>query len=110
MQTKDGDLWSDPDVFRPERWIEQPDAPLFTFGLGYRMCAAHILATRELYLVFMRMLSSFRLEPHGSVDYDPKGASRNPRDLILAPKPYQVFCVPRNENLLRQALADHNIE
>lgn len=74
------------------------------------MCAAHILATRELYLVFMRLLCSFRLEAHGSIDYDPKKGSRNPKDLIMAPIPYEIVCVPRNEQLLRQALADHKLE
>src|ERR1700730_9869373 len=52
-------VWSDPETFRPERWLEQPDAPLFTYGLGYRMCAGSLLANREMYLIFMRMLNSF---------------------------------------------------
>ncbi|KAI0125834.1 cytochrome P450 [Xylariales sp. AK1849] len=106
----DHDLWTDPEVFRPERWIEKPDAPLFTFGLGYRMCAAHMLATRELYLIFMRMLNCFRIEIHGHVDSNARTGSKNPRDLIMAPRPYQVLCVPRNEQLLREALADHKLE
>ncbi|RYO73757.1 hypothetical protein DL766_000567 [Monosporascus sp. MC13-8B] len=98
------ELWSDPGVFRPERWIENPDAPLFTFGLGYRMCTAHILAYRELYLVFMRMLRTFRLEACGDVPCNPRSDMKNPRDLIMSPKPYRVFCVPRNREGLKQAL------
>ncbi|KAK9417802.1 putative 3-hydroxyphenylacetate 6-hydroxylase [Seiridium unicorne] len=105
----DHNLWDDPEVFRPERWIEKPDAPVFTFGLGYRMCAGHLLASRELYLVFMRLLSSFRLEIHGHVDTNPRTGMKNPRDLIMAPKKYKIFCVPRNEYLLRQALAEHEV-
>ncbi|OAP56570.1 hypothetical protein AYL99_08682 [Fonsecaea erecta] len=31
----DSKLWHDPEVFRPSRWLEQPDAPLFTYGIGY---------------------------------------------------------------------------
>ncbi|KAI1852246.1 hypothetical protein JX265_006295 [Neoarthrinium moseri] len=106
----DRELWSDPEVFRPERWSEKPDAPVFTFGLGYRMCSGHLLAARELYLVFMRLLSSFRLEIHGQVDTNPRTAMRNPRDLIMSPNRYRILCVPRNEQLLRQALADHKSE
>jgi cytochrome P450 len=58
----DSNVWRDPDAFRPERWLEQPDAPLFTYGLGYRMCAGSLLANRELYLTYMRMLNSFERE------------------------------------------------
>ena len=43
----DDEVWKDPEVFRVERWLEQPDAPLFTYGLGYRMCAGSLLANRE---------------------------------------------------------------
>ncbi|KAK7751669.1 hypothetical protein SLS62_006330 [Diatrype stigma] len=101
----DPEIWTDPEEFRPERWIENPDATVFTFGLGYRMCTAHILATRELYVIFMRMLRTFRLEPaSGALPCDPRTDMKNPRDLIMAPKPYRVFCVPRDGGRLRQAL------
>lgn len=106
----DPELWEDPDVFRPERWLEKPDAPLFTFGLGYRMCAGHLLAAREVYLIFMRLLASFRLEmaPGGAaeLDVDPASGFKNPRDLIMAPRSYEVLCVPRDEDGLRGALAE----
>ena len=105
----DGELWSDPDVFRPERWIENPDATVFTFGLGYRMCSAHILATRELYLIFMRMLRTFRIETPPGADpamhrSDPCADMKNPRDLIMVTKPFSVLCIPRNEEALKRAL------
>ncbi|KAI8958662.1 cytochrome P450 [Daldinia sp. FL1419] len=100
----DPELWSEPDRFLPERWLEKPDAPLFTFGIGYRMCAAHILATRELYIIFMRLLSNFRFEASGVVHCDPRVDMVNPKDLIMVPKPYRVFCVPRDEGKLRVAL------
>ncbi|KAF3768104.1 hypothetical protein M406DRAFT_70202 [Cryphonectria parasitica EP155] len=102
----DEELWEDPHVFRPERWLEKPDAPVFTFGLGYRMCAGHLLATRELYLIFMRLLASFTLKPHGTGDFDPAKGGKNPRDLIMAPHSYSVYCVPRNEKKLKALLAD----
>ncbi|KAI3328576.1 3-hydroxyphenylacetate 6 hydroxylase [Ustulina deusta] len=97
---RDPELWSEPGIFRPERWLEKPDAPIFTFGLGYRMCSAHLLATRELYLIFMRLLSSFRLEASGEIKCDPREDIKNPKDLIMAAKPYRVLCVPRDEKKL----------
>ncbi|KAI1390793.1 cytochrome P450 [Hypoxylon trugodes] len=101
----DPKLWSKPDAFIPERWLEKPDAPLFTFGLGYRMCAAHILATRELYIIFMRLLSSFRIEAPEKIKCDPRFDMVNPKDLIMSPKPYRALFVPRDEIRLGEALS-----
>ncbi|KAI0166924.1 cytochrome P450 [Hypoxylon sp. FL1284] len=100
----DPELWTDPDVFMPERWLEKPDNPVFTFGIGYRMCAAHILATRELYIIHMRLLSSFLLKAPEEIKCDPRVDMKNPQDLIMSPKPYRVLCVPRDEGKLRKAV------
>lgn len=70
------------------------------------MCAGHLLAMRELYLVFMRLLASFRLEPCGAARVDPKSDMKNPKDLIKAPHSYEVFFVPRNEAKLQKLLAE----
>lgn len=102
----DSELWQDPNVFRPERWLEKPDAPLFTFGLGYRMCAGHLLAAREVYLIFMRLLASFQIKPHGEANMDPTTGFKNPEDLIIAPHSYKVYFVPRNEIKLKMLLAE----
>ncbi|KAL5333648.1 cytochrome P450 [Aspergillus crustosus] len=68
----DPEVWSDPEEFRPERWLEHHDAPMFTYGMGYRMCAGLLLANRELYLVFIRTLNAFRIKPTGeNVEWHP---------------------------------------
>lgn len=100
----DPDVWTDPDDFRPERWFEQPDAPLFTYGMGYRMCAGSLLANRELYLVFMRTLSSFRIEPHDKTDWHPVRGNSDPASLVAIPQKYKVRFVPKNEAVLSKAL------
>jgi 3-hydroxyphenylacetate 6-hydroxylase len=74
------------------------------------MCSGHLLAHRELYLIFMRLLSSFRLEIHGHLNTNPRTGMKNPKDLIMAPDRYQALCVPRNEELLRTALAEHETD
>lgn len=104
--TLDEELWDDPHTFRPERWLEKPDAPVFTFGLGYRMCAGHLLAMRELYIVFMRLIASFKLEPYGTANLDPASGQKNPKDLIAAPHNYKVYFVPRNKTSLQKMLKD----
>ncbi|KAJ5684815.1 uncharacterized protein N7477_001160 [Penicillium maclennaniae] len=101
----DPDVWTDPDVFRPERWLEQPDAPLFTYGMGYRMCAGSLLANRELYLVFMRTLNSFRIEPYDDTDWHPVRGNSDPTSLVAIPQKYKVRFVPRNADALNQSLA-----
>ncbi|KAL4954560.1 cytochrome P450 [Aspergillus filifer] len=101
----DPDVWSDPEEFRPERWFEQPDAPMFTYGMGYRMCAGSLLANRELYLVFMRTLNSFRIKPTGErVEWHPVKGNSDPTSLVAIPKKYEVRFIPKNEVVLREAL------
>lgn len=100
----DPNVWHDPDVFRPERWLEQPDAPLFTYGLGYRMCAGSLLANRELYLTFMRMLNSFEILPTTQVDTHPVRGSADPCSLVTMCKHYEVIFKPHDESALRRAL------
>lgn len=93
-------------MFRPERWLEQPDAPLFTYGLGYRMCVGSLLANRELYFIFMRILHSFKIEQHGPFDDNPITGIRDPREIIAMPKPYRAAFIPRNPGALAKALAE----
>ncbi|THC93398.1 hypothetical protein EYZ11_007124 [Aspergillus tanneri] len=101
----DPEVWSDPDEFRPERWMEQPDAPMFTYGMGYRMCAGSLLANRELYLVFMRTLSSFHIQPYDDIDWHPVNGNSDPTSLVAIPRRYKVMFIPRNEKALSNALA-----
>lgn len=100
----DADVWDDPEVFRPERWYEQPDAPLFTYGVGYRMCAGSLLANRELYLVYMRLLNSFRIEKFDEVECDPLRGNSDPTSLVAMPRRYRARFVPRNPEVLAKAL------
>jgi 3-hydroxyphenylacetate 6-hydroxylase len=104
--TTDSNIWTDPEVFRPERFLEKPDAPLFTYGLGYRMCAGSILANRELYLIFIRLLNSFSIQKADNVDVHPVRGNADPTSLVAMPKKYEVRFVPRNEKILQEALAN----
>ncbi|EDU42121.1 cytochrome P450 78A3 [Pyrenophora tritici-repentis Pt-1C-BFP] len=100
----DPDVWNDPHEFRPERWLEQPNAPLHTYGLGYRMCAGSLLANRELYLIFLRLLNSFELVQDSPVDVHPVRGSADPTSLVTMCHAYKVIFKPRNERVLREAL------
>ena len=106
----DFDLWPDPFVFRPERWIEQPDAPLFTYGLGYRMCAGYHLANREVELFLMRVISCFEILPGEGEKIDNVNGGENASAGGRSPKKYSVFFRPREENQLRKALEEKEVE
>ncbi|KAI8942313.1 hypothetical protein NX059_000392 [Plenodomus lindquistii] len=108
----DPEVWADAEEFRPSRWLEQPDAPLFTYGLGYRMCAGSLLANRELYLVFLRLLNSFEIVQDSEVDVHPVRGSSDPTSLVTMCRPYKVLFKPRNEGALREALrkADERLD
>lgn len=104
FSTADNKVWHDPEVFRPERWLEQPDAPLFTYGVGYRMCAGSMLANRELYLLYMRLLNSFRIEKHDDVDWHPVRGNADPESLVALPHRYRARFVPRHPAALKKAM------
>jgi 3-hydroxyphenylacetate 6-hydroxylase len=102
-------VWSDPNEFRPERWLEQPDAPMFTYGLGYRMCAGSLLANRELYLVFIRMLNAFEIQKADDVDCHPVTGNSDPTSLVSMPKRYKAKFVPRDLSALEKAMKDFQV-
>lgn len=68
------------------------------------MCAGSLLANRELYLVFVRMLNSFEIGKDTEVDVHPVRGSADPTSLVTMSRHYKVFFRPRNERALREAL------
>ncbi|KAJ6070733.1 cytochrome P450 phenylacetate hydroxylase [Penicillium canescens] len=100
----DPTVFGDPEVFRPERWLENPRLPLFTYGIGYRMCVGFLLANRELYLVFMRLINSYEILKASPLDTDPVTGATDTTNLATMPKRYSVRFVPRNAAALKSAL------
>lgn len=101
-----GDDWAE---FRPERWLEKPDAPLFTYGLGYRMCAGSLLANREMYTIYMRLISCFEIkdvvsEHGGKVDTHPVRGVEDQTQLVSVPRRYRVKMIPRDQGLIQEGL------
>jgi 3-hydroxyphenylacetate 6-hydroxylase len=105
----DDQLWDDPEEFRPERWLQHPDAPIFTYGLGYRMCAGSLLANRELYLVFIRMLNSLEIQKFDDVDVHPVRGNVDPTSLVSMPHRYNARFVPRAGPALEKVLREFKV-
>ncbi|KAH6709533.1 cytochrome P450 [Leptodontidium sp. 2 PMI_412] len=106
---RDEAVWTDPDEFRPERFLEIPDAPMFTYGIGYRMCAGSLLANRELYLVFIRMLNSFEIRKFDNIDTHPVSGISDPTSLVAMPNRYKAKFVPRNSSALEKAMKEFKV-
>ncbi|CZS94708.1 related to cytochrome P450 phenylacetate hydroxylase [Rhynchosporium graminicola] len=102
---RDEARWSDPEELRPERWLEVPDAPMFTYGIGYRMCAASMLANRELYLVFIRMMNSLENQKFDDVDAHPVSGNSDPTSLVAMPHKYKARFVPSNSSALEKGFS-----
>lgn len=68
------------------------------------MCAGSLLANRELYLIFLRLLNSFELVQDSPVDVHPVRGSSDPTALVTMCHAYKVIFKPRNETVLREAL------
>lgn len=70
------------------------------------MCAGSLLANRELYLTYMRMLNSFEILQDSQVETHPVLGSADPESLVTMCKHYKVIFKPRNERALREALRE----
>ncbi|KAF3392685.1 3-hydroxyphenylacetate 6-hydroxylase [Penicillium rolfsii] len=78
------------------------------YGLTLRPSAqsdGSLLANRELYLVFMRTLNSFRIEPHENTDWHPVRGNSDPTSLVAIPQKYKVRFVPKDAAALEKAMA-----
>lgn len=73
------------------------------------MCAGSLLANRELYIVFIRMLNSFEIQKYDDVDCHPVSGSADPTSLVSMPKRYKARFVPRNLGALDRAMKDFKV-
>lgn len=57
----DENVYGDPFVFRPQRWIDNPDLPHFPFGYGLRRCPGQFLAKDFLFLNTARLFWAYNI-------------------------------------------------
>ncbi|XP_050429300.1 probable cytochrome P450 305a1 isoform X2 [Adelges cooleyi] len=80
--------WDDPEVFRPERFIEEDGDiksgdNMYFFGFGKRRCPGEALAQRFVTLVFANLVHDFEIK----IEELPKGVNCG---ILLTPKPYKI--------------------
>nr|WCC58048.1 cytochrome P450 [Pharsalia antennata] len=62
----DKDFWGDPEVFRPDRFLDEngkllSNERLIPFGLGRRRCLGEILAKHCLFIFFVELMRRYKL-------------------------------------------------
>ena len=94
---QDKDHWGDPEVFRPERFLDPEgklvkDEWMIPFGAGKRACLGEILARSTLFLFFTTLLQEFTFTiPEG----DPIPSKIPLSGITIAPQPFRVKVTKR---------------
>ena len=57
----DEDIYKNPYIFNPNRWIENPDLPFAPFGFGRRICTGQHIAKNSLFINITRLLWAYNI-------------------------------------------------
>jgi Cytochrome P450 len=88
----DPDHWGDPEVYRPERFLDSngkfvKDEWLINFGIGKRFCIGESMARSILFIFFATFLHEFSVSiPEG----DPRPTTMPQPGFTTAPYPYRM--------------------
>lgn len=92
----DKEFWGDPEIFRPERFLESSELTdhFMPFGQGKRRCLGEALARSCLFTFFVGVLRRFDVQ---LADNAPKPDINLLPGITLSAKPYQVLFKRRTE-------------
>jgi len=95
---RDASIWGDPEVFRPERWIEdgklKPTNEAFLpFSVGRRSCPGEQIARMALFIFNITLLQKFRFEPAGDM---PSMVPQQVKSYV--PLKYTMRAIPLDED------------
>lgn len=62
------------------------------------------MAYRELYMLFIRLINSYKIVADVPIDIDPITGVANPMATVSMPKPFEVRFEPRDVGVLKKAL------
>ncbi|CAG7826688.1 unnamed protein product, partial [Allacma fusca] len=88
----DPKIWGDPEIFRPERFIDsegkiQKKECLIPFSIGKRVCPGETLARDEIFLFLTNLFQRFEIRAHPS---KPK-PTMEPMPILDALEPQEFF-------------------
>ncbi|KAI0173366.1 cytochrome P450 [Hypoxylon sp. FL1284] len=113
--TRDPSVFSDPNTFAPERWMDGDQTAnrhQYAFGIGGRMCVASHVATKALYAVFLHLVAHFQVLPAKDtmdpIVADPIEGLLTRENPIAGPKSRTVRFVPRNSHVTRRMLSSES--
>ncbi|CAN1196958.1 Cytochrome P450 77A1 (Fragment) [Linum perenne] len=92
--TEDPNLWKDPDVFRPERFLDGDggEVKMLPFGAGRRTCPGLSLGVLHVNLLLARMVQAFKWLP--APDYPPDPTETFAFTVVMK-NPLKAVIVPR---------------
>ena len=96
--TRDQDIYRNPEIFEPDRFLDPQVPPSPVFGWGRRRCPGIRIAEDTLFIVIASVLSTF------DVTGATRTGSNNPlsppklvSSLLLRPDVFQLTLLPRSE-------------
>lgn len=99
--------FKDPTRFMPERYLNDAEGsgtPHYGYGAGSRMCIGSHLANREIYTIFLRMITAFEFVPAKDAKdmpiLDALACNSIPTALTTEPHPFKVGLKIRNKESL----------
>ena len=85
----DPDYWTDPKVFRPERFLDGKEKEQFVpFGMGKRRCMGEIMGRMELFLFSVLLLQHFKIE--APVEHKRPDPEEDVTGVTRRPSPFYV--------------------
>jgi cytochrome P450 len=98
----DEKTFPDPLSFNPERWLENPNLPLYAFGFGRRACTGQHISNNSLFIIVARILWAFDVKPAIDRDTDREVEIDDmafTSGFNSRPEPFEVRFVPRTNKV-----------
>ncbi|KZT23374.1 cytochrome P450 [Neolentinus lepideus HHB14362 ss-1] len=101
------DTYEDPEQFMPERWLKsdgtlKEDFPIQAFGFGRRLCAGRYMATENVWMALVMILSVFNISKAKNEAGDEIPVTAEFSDgWLCRPVPFKCDITPRSPNTAR---------